>query len=850
VGGQSTGLDSAANSGGGGSSGIGLTVPDAGAGTGGGAPCPAYLGDCKAQGFNCGPATDGCGNALDCGTCTTSGDSCGGGGTLNVCGHPGTCKSKTCADQNFNCGMVSDGCNNIIDCGTCPSGQTCGAGGKDDVCGTGGSCPPKTCQQQGFNCGMAGDGCGTVIDCGVCTGTASCGGGANPKPNVCGSLSCTPKSCTDQGFNCGMATDGCNGIISCGTCSGSQACGADPTKPNVCATSVTCTGLCLKQTPCSGGATTSISGTVYAPNGVDPLPNTLVYVPNGDPTQNWGVKPFVDGVSVPHCGCGTDVSGNPLVSAVTDYKGQFIISNMPVGTNIPLVIQNGRWRRQFTIPTVAMCTNTALPSTGAQQLRMPRTKAEGNIPKIGFVTGAADALECVLRKIGIADSEFNDPGQGARVDFYLGNTANGPGFNGGPGAQYSFNTPDESQLWGTQSTINGYDMLFFACMGDEYDRDPAAEQTLINYANAGGRAFTTHYGYVWLFDDAPFSTTATWNVNNNSNFVGVNQDGPETGYIVTTFPKGLLLAQWLQYIGASTTQGQMQINTLRDDFSGINASTSQLWVYVNDPNYPPKKPMHYTFNTPVGAAPANQCGRVLYDDFHVEDAPNGNDQGATFPDECILPGMTPQEKMLEFMIFDLGSCVTPSSCTPKTCTSLNVQCGPAGDGCGNIIQCGACASGQACIAGKCASNGCTPQTCMQQGFACGMQGDGCGNSIDCGACASGQTCGAGGVVGKCSTGTCTPKTCAQQGYACGSIGDGCGNILPCGTCAAGQICGGNGMPGQCYTPPCTAKTCTQLGYDCGQANDGCGHIITCGTCSGTQTCGGGGSANVCGGGAG
>ncbi len=32
------------------------------------------------------------------------------------------------------------------------------------------------------------------------------------------------------------------------------------------------------------------------------------------------------------------------------------------------------------------------------------------------------------------------------------------------------------------------------------------------------------------------------------------------------------------------------------------------------------KPMHYTFDTPVGAAPANQCGRVLYDDFHVEDA--------------------------------------------------------------------------------------------------------------------------------------------------------------------------------------------------------------------------------------
>ncbi len=35
---------------------------------------------------------------------------------------------------------------------------------------------------------------------------------------------------------------------------------------------------------------------------------------------------------------------------------------------------------------------------------------------------------------------------------------------------------------------------------------------MINYANAGGRLFATHYSYSWLYNIAPFSGTATWNV--------------------------------------------------------------------------------------------------------------------------------------------------------------------------------------------------------------------------------------------------------------------------------------------------------------------------------------------------
>jgi hypothetical protein len=674
-----------------------------------------------------------------------------------------------------------------------------------------------TCAEQGFECGIQDDRCGNAIDCGTCPPTQLCGGGTPGEPGVCGPPACVPQSCTDQAFNCGMATDTCGGIIDCGTCAGNQICGK--TSPNVCGASGVCTNLCLQQMSCPGSATTSITGTVYAPQGTDPLYGVLVYVPNAP------VQPFAPGVS---CGdCSAQVSGAPLVSAITAADGTFKIDNVPVGANIPLVIQNGRWRRQFTIPNVPACVSTALPTAGMPQIRMPQTHAEGDIPLIGFVTGLADQLECVLRKIGIADSEFSDPSGSGRVRIYTGGT--------GPGAAYSPNTPSESQLWGTQPAINAYDMVFFACQGQATTEPQQAKDILVNYANSGGRIFATHYSYAWLYDNGPFATTANWNVDQMPNFAS----DPGTGVIDTTFPEGLALANWLKVIYPASTLGQIPISTLRHDFDGV-IPPSRLWISDNDPNYPNPVAMHYTFDTPVGMPAAQQCGRVLYDDFHVEDTNNmAMKMLPPFPQECPVGPMSPQEKMLEFMIFDLGACVHLDVCTnARTCAQQNVACGPAGDGCGNILQCGTCPPGQLCVAGACL--GCTPKTCATQGFTCGAQDDGCGNALMCGSCAPGDVC----VAGTCTTGLCKPATCASQGFTCGAQGDGCGNLLMCGTCGAGQIC----VAGACQTPSCTPKTCADQGFDCGLASNGCNAIIDCGPCTLPSVCGGGANAkpNVCG----
>ncbi|HEX7667672.1 MAG TPA: hypothetical protein VF407_24255, partial [Polyangiaceae bacterium] len=94
----------------------------------------------------------------------------GGGGT-------GSCKPLTCADLGDTCGPAGDGCGNVIDCGTCTAPETCGGGGLPSKCGGTAGCVPKTCGELGLECGPAGDGCGNLItSCGTCTGAAICGG--------------------------------------------------------------------------------------------------------------------------------------------------------------------------------------------------------------------------------------------------------------------------------------------------------------------------------------------------------------------------------------------------------------------------------------------------------------------------------------------------------------------------------------------------------------------------------------------------------------------------------------------------------------------------------------------------
>ena len=135
------------------------------------------------------------------------------------------------------------------------------------------------------------------------------------------------------------------------------------------------------------------------------------------------------------------------------------------------------------------------------------------------------------------------------------------------------------------------------------------------------------------------------------------------GAINTSFTKGQDFATWMQNAGASTTFGKLLINPSRYDTNSVTAPT-QGWVSFtgrytsNGVSYStgvPAVPADFTFDTPLGQPPANQFGRVMFTDMHLA---SGFNTGS-FPSECPSGGLTAQEKAAEFLLFDLGSCLTP-----------------------------------------------------------------------------------------------------------------------------------------------------------------------------------------------
>ena len=519
----------------------------------------------------------------------------------------------------------------------------------------------------------------------------------------------------------------------------------------------------------SQACTTSITGKVYSPNGPttgDPIPNILVFVP----APGYPPPTFSQGIAGGCAVQSTLVPAKLLVSTTTAFDGSFTLTSPDLaGTNVPIVIQAGKWRAQLVVPTVTACATTQFSAS------MPAATGPGvDLPHIAVVTGGADGIECIFHKIGIANSEFTDPSGSGSINLFEGAAVGGAVIN--PLASH---IPSEADLVETPATLSLYDLVMFGCQGTAADsiatrNTNGALNNLVDYANNGGRIFATHFGYVWLDNIQPFASSANWS-NAVSYQSANNVTLPAT--IDTSYPEGAILSKWLQVVGASYNNipGKIGLQNVRVNTSGVNSPPSQSWVTLdpapNGVNYPGTPVMQFTFDTPINgaatptvsvtfantpatflvgdtsdsivvtttnnsAAPADnslnltlslpagltrvslagvgpstgwicsvntlvcnrttslpagasdavklvvsvpptatlgaatidaviaggnlsntsQCGRVLYNDYHVE---SGASTGSKYPAECSGTSLTPQEKFLEFSLYNLSNFVAP-----------------------------------------------------------------------------------------------------------------------------------------------------------------------------------------------
>ena len=395
---------------------------------------------------------------------------------------------------------------------------------------------------------------------------------------------------------------------------------------------------------------TALSGTVYDPAGKNPLYDVVVYVPASTPA------PLPSGATCDSC---SDLyTGSPVATALTDAQGRFVLSNVPPGADVPLVLQIGKWRRQLRVPNVVPCQENRLPD---RLLTLPKNHTEGDIPAIAVSTGGSDTFECLFRRVGVDASEYTgDPLGAGRIHIFQG-TANGGGVDAPTTAAPA--PSSSSALWDSASDLARYDMVFLSCEGQETAN--MNQQALFDYAASGGRVFASHFHYSW-FQDGPFGA---WNLATWSQ--GQADIGDIDAVVTTTLPsgapfsKGMGLAQWLGGRGALEPNGELRVRAARHnaDLSPANAP-SQSWLDADQDASAPGASQSFSFNTPLDAPPSSQCGQVVYTAMHVGAASN-DEKGLPVPDECAMVDLSPQEMVLEFLMFNLSSCVIPTEEKPR-----------------------------------------------------------------------------------------------------------------------------------------------------------------------------------------
>jgi hypothetical protein len=419
---------------------------------------------------------------------------------------------------------------------------------------------------------------------------------------------------------------------------------------------------------------TELSGTVFDPAGQVPLSNVVVYVPADPTVKLTSIKTGTNSCSA----CTTQIS-NYMALAVTDVNGKFTMKGVPATTDVPVVVQIGKWRREVTLGSVTKCIdNTVKDGT----LRLPQSKAEGDIPQMAVVTGGADDLGCFLRGMGLAASEYSAPNAGGRLDVYQG--VGGPSLaSATAGVCNSANTV--CPLYASKPALEYYDIVLLACEGGEHgETKPSASlQFMHDWLNEGGKVFASHFQYYW-FKDGPtdFQNVATW--------TGVSAgSGVGTYKVDTSFNRGMVFDEWLTGSGVGAATGtQIMLNGVADSVSAITADATQ-WIFDGYPNFlgtTTNHPKYISFLTPIGGMkttatpPADggteeggsaeggsgseaptYCGKAVFSDLHTSGSPSGT----SVPTSCPTT-LTAQQKALEYLFFDLAACVAPENAPPPT----------------------------------------------------------------------------------------------------------------------------------------------------------------------------------------
>jgi hypothetical protein len=412
---------------------------------------------------------------------------------------------------------------------------------------------------------------------------------------------------------------------------------------------------CAVDTSC--GSPTTLVGKVFDPAGLTPLSNVVVFVPNSAAQP----PPISPGAPT----CAPSLIGDYVNATETDATGSFVLRGVPVGSNVPVTVQVGKWRRTVAMSISTDCGTTHVPDG---TLHLPGRRADGDMPQMALLTGGADNLACLLAGIGIDPSEFTAPGGGGRVAVYRG--VGGADLSTGMAGDC---TGGLCPLWRTTTALDAYDIVLLGCEGGEnlQTKPASAIQAMHDWLTRGGKLFGVHYENTWFANGpADFQGVASW----------VN--GPEAGAIGpfgidSASSRGSSFEHWAVATGIAEADGGVPLvaQDVATSVSGVNHPTlpwirDESTARVIDGSTFAGNVKAFTVGIPTGVGDSGsipesgQCGKAVLSDIH----PGGTTPHSPIPSTCAGMSLTPEEKLLEFLFFDDFAIVSPGCdlCPPSS----------------------------------------------------------------------------------------------------------------------------------------------------------------------------------------
>jgi hypothetical protein len=242
--------------------------------------------------------------------------------------------------------------------------------------------------------------------------------------------------------------------------------------------------------PPNPAADASLSGTVWAPNGVIPVAGALVYTSSEPP------QPIPDHVYCAEC---LELVCGEQDFTLTDADGSFRVQAR--SGDRYLVVQKGQFMRIAEIAIVP--GDVILP---AEQTELPSEwdPSEGEyIPRIAVAKGAFDRLEDAFGKMGLGDTTIEDfeerlvPGT---EQFELWDNGKDP-------AEDEFESQGTfAELVADPAKLSEYHAIFVPCTNDDYIgvlENPAIIANIRAWVEAGGRWYVADWANEWLAEPFP-----------------------------------------------------------------------------------------------------------------------------------------------------------------------------------------------------------------------------------------------------------------------------------------------------------------------------------------------------------